>query len=59
MTSVLNNESIKELSENRLERVGDMYVKVKKPQPPPLVMNNFRGAEVGRFDEFEQQNRAQ
>jgi len=58
MTSVLNNESIKELSETRLQKIGDVYVKVKKPELPPLVINNFRNQGKDDLDDTEQQIRA-
>ena len=59
MTSVLNNESIKELSENRLQKIGDIYVKVKKPELPPIVLNEFRKPGAADLDEPEQQLRAE
>lgn len=59
MTSVLNNESIKELSENRLQKIGDVYVKVKKPELPPVVLNEFRKSGDVGLDELEQQLRAE
>ena len=59
MTSVLNNESIKELSEHKLQKIGDVYVKVKKPELPPVVLNEFRGPASAEMGPEEQQRRAE
>jgi hypothetical protein len=59
MTNVLNTDSLQELEETRMKKIGNEYVKVKKVLPPPIVYNKFDKNADGNLNEEYTRKRAE